>query len=80
MGAYEQFYRMSTIDDEDAVIDTPPAREPFRLLIDDEARRQVIAEMLGRYGPSRRKENFSKGEDGEEDLTVDYVSSEITTV
>lgn len=79
MGAYEVFYRLARYDDEEgAVIETPPAREPFRLLIDDDARRQVIADMLGRYGASRRKENFGS-EDGEEELSSELVVTQEVT-
>ena len=83
MGAYEQFYRMTTLSDEDGdvVVDTPPAREPFRLLIDEEARRQVISDMLSRYGASRRKENFGREDDEDSDSPIhEVVSSSITTL
>ena len=78
MGAYEVFYRLAPrIDDDENAIETPPVREPFRLLIDDDARRQVISDMLGRYGASRRKENFGS-KDGEEEVTSELVVAEIT--
>jgi hypothetical protein len=60
MGPYDRFMQVTV---EDGVeIRLPGTREPFRLMVDEEARREVIA-RVGRYGPSRGHRNPIKASD-----------------
>jgi hypothetical protein len=60
MGPYDRF--MQVTDEDGTEIRLPGTRDPFRLLIDDEARREVI-QRVGRYGASRGHRNPIKASD-----------------
>ncbi len=66
MGPYDRF--MQVTNDDGTEIRLPGTRDPFRLLVDDEARREVI-ERVGRYGASRGHRNPIKASDEMESET-----------
>jgi hypothetical protein len=66
MGAYDRFMQLVTEDGRESLV--PCTQSPFRLLVDDDARREVI-ERVGRYGPSRGHRNPVKADS--EDFEVD---------
>jgi ketosteroid isomerase-like protein len=59
MGAYDRFMQVVTEDGVETLV--PGTQEPFRLLVDEEARRAVI-ERVGRVGPTRGHRNVIKAE------------------
>lgn len=66
MGPYDRF--MQVTNEDGTEIRLPGTRDPFRLLIDDEARREVI-QRVGRYGASRGHRNPIKASDEAEAAT-----------
>jgi len=60
MGVYDRFMQVINEDGVECLI--PATREPFKLLVDDEARRAVI-ERVGRLNPSRGHRNPIKAQD-----------------
>lgn len=66
MGAYDRFMQLVMEDGRESLV--PCTQSPFRLLVDDEARREVI-ERVGRYGASRGHRNPVKAD--AEDFDMD---------
>lgn len=60
MGPYDRF--MQVTNEDGTEIRLPGTRDPFRLLVDDEARREVI-QRVSRYGASRGHRNPIKASD-----------------